>query len=119
MKKIDPHKSITDIVMFYGASNINLGCDILKFCYPRISVMCGVEHTVSLFFNDVTKIPVLNQMIPDHKAIYNLFGYGIYHRPHYIFKSKSYKFYNRNIFYLVVMITGCMVSSLECTGICS
>ena len=59
--------------------------------------MCGVEHTVSLFFNDVSKIPVVNEMITAHKAIYNLFGSGIYHKPHSIFKSKSYEFCNRNI----------------------
>ena len=59
--------------------------------------MRGVEHTVSLFFNDVTKIPVFNQIITSHKAIYNLFGSGIYHKPHSILKSKSYEFHNRNI----------------------
>ena len=59
--------------------------------------MRGVEHTVSFFFNDVSKIPVVNQMITAHKAIYNLFGSGIYHKPHSIFKSKDYEFHNRNI----------------------
>ena len=59
--------------------------------------MRGVEHTVSLFFNDVSKIPVVNKIITDHKAIYNLFGSGIYNEPHPIFKSKSYEFHNRNI----------------------
>ena len=59
--------------------------------------MCGVEHTVSLFFNYVSKIPVVNQEITAHKAIYNLFGFGIYHKPYYIFRSKSYEFHNRKI----------------------
>ena len=36
-------------------------------------------------------------MITSHKAIYNLFGSGIYQKPHSIFKSKSYEFHNRNI----------------------
>ena len=31
--------------------------------------MRGAEHTVSSFFNDVSKIPVVNQMITAHKAI--------------------------------------------------
>ena len=48
--------------------------------------MRGFERTVSLFLNDVFKIPVVNQMIKSHKAIYNLFGSGIYHKPHTIFK---------------------------------
>ena len=59
--------------------------------------MRGVEHTVSIFLNDVTKIPVVNQMITSHKAIYNLFGSGMYYKHHSIFKSKSYDFHNRNI----------------------
>ena len=65
--------------------------------YPNISVMRGVEHTVSLFLNDVSKITVVNQMITDHKAIYNLFGSGIYHKTHSIIKSKSYESHNGNI----------------------
>ena len=36
-------------------------------------------------------------MITAHKAIYNLFGSGIYHKPHSIFKSKLYEFHNSNI----------------------
>ena len=83
--------------MFDGDSNVQLVVELLKVHYPNISVMRGVEHTVSLFFNDVTKIPVFNQIISAHKAIYNLFGSGIYHKSHYIFKSKSYEFHNRNI----------------------
>ena len=59
--------------------------------------MHGFEHTVSLFFNDISKIPVVNKMIKSHKTIYKLFGSGIYHKPHYIFRSKSYEFHNRNI----------------------
>ena len=69
----------------------------MKIHYPTISVMRGVEHTVSLCFNDVSRIPAVNQIIKAHKAIYNLFGSGIYHKPHSIFKSKSYEFHNKNI----------------------
>ena len=36
-------------------------------------------------------------MITAHKSMYNLFGSGIYNKPHDIFKSKSYEYYNRNI----------------------
>ena len=83
--------------MFDGASNVQLAGELLKIRYPKITVMRGVEHTVYLFFNGVSKIPVVNQMISAHKAIYNLFGSGIYHKPYSIFKSKSYEFHNRNI----------------------
>ena len=59
--------------------------------------MYGVEHTVTLFFNDVSKIPVVIQMITACKEIYNLFGSDIYHRPHSILKSTLYEFHNKNI----------------------
>ena len=58
--------------------------------------MHGFEHTVSSVFNDVNRIPVVNKMITAHKATFNLFGYGIYQKPHSIFKSKSYEFKNSN-----------------------
>ena len=66
-KIIDPHKSIIDVIMFGGASNFQLAGELLKIHYPKITVMRGVEHTVSLFFNSVSKIPVFNQMISAHK----------------------------------------------------
>ena len=65
--------------------------------YPKVTVIRGVEHTVSLFFNDVSNIRIVNQMISAHKIIYNIFGSGIYHKPHSIFKSKSEEFHNINI----------------------
>ena len=63
--------------MFDGASNVQLGVKLLKVHYPKLTVMRGVEHTVSLFFNDVSKIPIINQMISTHKMIYNIFGSSI------------------------------------------
>ena len=36
-------------------------------------------------------------MISSHKNIYNIFGSGIYHKPHSIFKFKYQEFHNRNI----------------------
>ena len=97
MREIDPSKKLTDIVMFDGASNVQRGGKLLKVHYTKLTVMRGVEQTVSLFFNDVSKIPIVNQMISAHKMIYNIFGYGIYHKPHSIFKSKFQYFHNRNI----------------------
>ena len=53
IKIIDPDKSITDVVIFYGALNVQLGGDILKIHYPTLNVMHVVEHTVSIFLDDV------------------------------------------------------------------
>ena len=60
--------------MFDGDSNVQLGWDILKTHYPTLDVIYVVEHTVSLFFNDVSKAKIMNQIIRYHKEIYNLFG---------------------------------------------
>ena len=68
-QKMDPHKSITDVFMFDGDSNVHIGGEILKIHYPNISVMRGFEHTVSLFFNDVSKIQVVNYMIKSYETI--------------------------------------------------
>ena len=46
--------------MFDGDSNFQLGDDILNIYYPKLTVMRGVEHTVSIFFNDTKKIPIVN-----------------------------------------------------------
>ena len=67
--KIIPHKSITDISMFDGASNVQIGGEFSKMDYPNISVIRGVEHTVYLFFDDFSKIQVLNQRITAYKEI--------------------------------------------------
>ena len=83
--------------MFDGTSSVQIDGDVLKIHHPKVSVMRMVEHTVSLFFNDFSKILVANQMIKGHKSIYDLFGSGIYHKTHSIFKSKSYDIHNRNI----------------------
>ena len=83
--------------MFDGSSNVQLTGTLLKVQYSKLTVVCGVEHIVSLFFNNVSKIPIINQMIYSHNMIDNIFGSGIYHKPLSIFKSKSQEFHNRNI----------------------
>ena len=83
--------------MFDGASNVKLGGRLLKARYPIFTVMRGVEHTVSLFFNIFSKITIVNKRISSHKMVYNVFGSGIYHKPHSIFKSKYKEFHNINI----------------------
>ena len=89
MKEIDPAKKLSDVVMFDGAPNVQLAGRPLKVHYPKLTVMRGVEHTISLFFYDVSNIPIVNRMISAHKMIYNIFFSGIYHKPKSIFKSKS------------------------------
>ena len=68
---MDLGKKLTDKVFFDGASNVQLGGKLLKVHYLKSEVMRGFELTVSLFSNDVSKIPIVNQMISAHKMIYN------------------------------------------------
>ena len=45
--------------MLYGTSNVQLGCDILKTHYQHVLFISEVEDTMSLFFNDNYKIPIV------------------------------------------------------------
>ena len=63
--------------MFDGAPNVHHGGKRLKVHYQKLTAMRGVEHIVSLFFNDVSKITIVNQIISCHKIIYDIFGSGI------------------------------------------
>ena len=49
MKEIDKSKKVTDIVMFDGASNVQLSGRLLRVHDPKLTVMRCVENTVSLF----------------------------------------------------------------------
>ena len=69
IKEIDTAKTLSDIVMFDGAFNVQLEGILLKVHDPKLTVLSGVEHIVSLFYNDVSKIPIVNQMISSHKMI--------------------------------------------------
>ena len=79
------------------AFNVQLSGRLLKVHYPKLTVMLAVGHTVLLFFKYVPNITIVNQTISFHKIIYNIFGSGIHHKPHSIFKSKPQYFHNINI----------------------
>ena len=97
MKEIHPAKKLSDIAIFDVVFNVQLGGKLLKLHYPKLIVMCCVEHTVLLFFNDASKISIFQKMISAHKVIYTISGLGNYHKPHPIFKSKYKELHNRSI----------------------
>ena len=72
--------------MFDGSFNVQLAGRLLKVYYPKLTVIRGVEQTVSFFFNDVYKIPIVHQMISAHNMVCNILGSGIYHKPHSVLK---------------------------------
>ena len=103
--------------MFDGDSNAQISGEHLDINYPKVSVIRGVEHTISLFFNDVSKISVVNQIITARKSIYSLFGSGIYHKPHSILKSNHMDFTIGTLVYSVAIIPEWVVISLKCKDI--
>jgi hypothetical protein len=45
--------NIIDLIMFDGASNVQLAGRIVTRYHPHITVCHGAEHVISLFFSDV------------------------------------------------------------------
>ena len=41
--------------MFDGASNVQLGDELIKYNYPKLAVIRGFEHIVNLFFNKLSQ----------------------------------------------------------------
>ena len=47
--KIDPNRTITDFVMFDRDLNIQICDELMKINYIKLTVLRGVQHSVSLF----------------------------------------------------------------------
>ena len=60
-----------DLVLFDGASNVQKAGDLLASSYPRICVLHGAEHVMSLFFNNVFKYNELQSFIKICHIFYN------------------------------------------------
>ena len=56
MLKYDPDKTLTDLLLFDGASSVQKGGDVLEAIFPRVTTIHGGEHVISLFFDDVAKL---------------------------------------------------------------
>ena len=72
--------------MVDGVSNVQLEGNIMNRYYSKVNVMCVVQLAVLIIFDDVSKVPIVNQTIRYHKAIYNIFESGIYNNSHSIHK---------------------------------
>ena len=84
--EIDPAKKLSDLVMFDGDLDVQLGGKLPKGNDPKLTVMGGVEKRVLLFCNNVSKIPIVHQMVSSQNTIHNIFGSWIYNKNHAIFK---------------------------------
>ena len=59
LERLDRLKERTDIAFFDGGSNFQLAGRIMQAVYPRITVVHGLEHVLSLVFEDIAKIEVV------------------------------------------------------------
>lgn len=79
----------TDLVIFDGASNVQKAGKLLAAQFPRIAVIHGAEHVISLFFQDVFKLPEFEVLRDFNRTLYRFFGSGSMHGPYAIFSKHS------------------------------
>ena len=60
IESFDVLKDKADVVFFDGGSNFQLAGRIIRARFPRITVVHGLEHVLSLVFVDISKIPVVH-----------------------------------------------------------
>ena len=106
------HRGVVDLLLFDGASNVQNAAKLVSITYPRITVVHGAEHVVSLFFKDIfTKMPVFQCLSQFLKWCRNIFG-STRHGPHAIFKKHSIV-HNNGIYIGFIKISECrMVGEL-------
>ena len=76
--------AITDMI---HSSNVQKAGRILEAKYPRITVIHGAEHVISLFYSDVFKMPEFKVIKNLNRLLYRTFGSGAMHVPHAIFQK--------------------------------
>ena len=77
-----------DLVAFDGASNVQKAGRILSIVFPRVTCIHGTEHVLSLFFDDVFKLPELDMLGSLYSSLRNKFG-SVRHSPAAMFKEYS------------------------------
>ena len=85
------HAGIVDMLAFDGAKQVQNAGDIIAKHYPRITVVHGAEHAVSLFFKDVfEKVDVFKIIAKLNRKLRNVFG-STRHAPSAMFRVESKK----------------------------
>ena len=92
IEKIDPEGKLVDLILFYGALNVQKGGQVTAAKYPRISVLHGAEHVVSLFFSDIAKVWQMKHFVHRYRLIYRIFGSGSMHAPYAMFRDQARMF---------------------------
>ena len=108
-QKSTDHTGVVDLLLFDGASNVQKAAQLVSVAYPRITVIHGAKHVVSLFLKDVfTKVQVFKSLSAFSKRCRNIFG-STHHGPHAIFKTHSL-IHNNNVFIGFIKISKCRMA---------
>jgi Protein of unknown function (DUF 659) len=87
--KLDPHGVHLNAVLFDGASNVQKAGRLIEAKYPQVSVLHGIEHCISLFFADVSRLAWCQFVIINYRRLYRVFGSGSMHAPYAIFRKTA------------------------------
>jgi len=61
MNTIDTNKMLFNVIAFEGASNVQKAGMIMAQHFPRVTVIHGAEHVVSIIFEKIIKITPFKQ----------------------------------------------------------
>jgi Protein of unknown function (DUF 659) len=92
ISSLDPKGIHLNAVLFDGASNVQKAGRVIEASYPQVSVLHGIEHVVSLFFSDLSKLPFVRFLILNYRRVYRVFGSGSMHSPYAMFQKNSQTF---------------------------
>ena len=94
--KIDPKKTIVDMVIFDGATNMQKAGSTIEISNPLVTCVHGAEHITNLFFSDVSKTLIGKKLIKLCRKIIKWFD-GRHHNCHAIFLDHTYEECKRRI----------------------
>ncbi len=104
IKKLDPTGSLSDLVLFDGTGNVQLGGEILCARFPGLSSGHGAEHVASLIFNDATKSWQIKTLVAIYRKTYAVLGSGSQHAPKAIFTKQTLVFNHGRVSVIVFWI---------------
>ena len=92
IEELDPLHNRLDVIIFYGASNVQKSGRLIEANCPQVTVLHGAEHVTALFFSDVATLPPIKQFIIGYRRLYRVFGSGSMHAPYAMFQKQAHTF---------------------------
>ena len=87
--QVDPGKTLLDLILVDGASNVQKGGELLAIEFPRLTVMHGCEHVLALFCSDLLKKTKVRLLVVIYRIIYRVFGSGSTHMAYAVFQKHA------------------------------